>query len=705
LPRQRQNETIAENRKIFMRFERCNVDRRHRNGFVGIEGETFACSLETDWNTTHRAPYPLTCEFLDVAMPTLKFGFADPWKEWVMGVEAEKTLGGLVVMSQGFRGLDGQRIPFARTGRFFWNQPEMLLEVMASKHLHPVLYSIGCSKEKDLDVSAMLDGAILRRDGVAVCWSFSPRPVWAGFEKGAWRFEFDRPDVEVLVRWQRDGATTPFAPFVSLSPELRHLQVNTPQGSRQLDTQCKHDAVVPGEALVFPAGDVMVTGGEAGGSVLREVALRRIAPDGTVGVGATRVFELAALVEAPSAPDFKPSLIRGLRSLKERIVFGVVPEDDPGEYYVWGTGTWPRCFTVSCLDRFGFCREAFEFLEFMLDASQQFLPRDGLPHLWDNFFITGPRMHAELYDINGHAMKLYEAGKFYLRHRKDDFGRKLRETHYDTLRGWCAWIERHMASDGAVLDETESNVWAHGYGTFTQAPAAAGVQLFLVLARDAGREDDVAHFAGIVGKLMQGLHTRLWGDAANPYLELPEGTGECYLGFVPRGKDERNCWGRPVQRIGLACYSLAAGFFLQDPDVGLLSPDDRRVAATLDLALRHLGDRFDERIVTWHIRRHEAHMGYGQGQVLVGLLLAGRGAEFRARLEALFDVARKEIGDPYLMQEVLGRSGNPNRGNKAHLTYFPYLAALLGGLDAPGLEERTKACLPDLVATRRGNEP
>jgi len=46
----------------------------------------------------------------------------------------------------------------------------------------------------------------------------------------------------------------------------------------------------------------------------------------------------------------------------------------------------------------------------------------------------------------------------------------------------------------------------------------------------------------------------------------------------------------------------------------------------------------------------------------------------------LFDVSLRETGDIYLMQEVLARAGRPNRGNKAHLTYFPVMASYLAGL-------------------------
>ena len=676
-----------------MRFERCDLDRRNRNGFIRIKGEDFSGSLDVDWSTAQRAPYLYDCNFSGTAMPVIQFGFNLPASDWLMDIDAYAGEKGLMISSQGYRGLKGKSIPFLRSRKFFWKNPEMLFECVESMHLAQVVYSIDRIDESALKISPLLDEVLYERDGATLCWSFGRSPVKAGFEGGGWRFYFDTPQAEALLRWQRSPAN--FAPFISISPELKSLTLNGENGERALDTSIKHDAAMPGEAVQLPAGDAILTN-DPQNSRMRELAVRRIAKDGTISIGATRFMELGFAAESQSMPMFRPYLIRALRSLKERMVFGVVPEDDPSQDYIWGTGTWPRCFSVTALDRFGFSRESYEYLEFMLDASRQFLPRDNMSHLWDNFYITGPRINDKLYDINGHSMKLYEAGKFYLRHRQDSYGECLRKEHYLTLRDWCGWIERHMEADGSVLDETESNVWAHGYGAFTQAPAAAGVKLFLNIASDAGRLDDAGHFSGVVKKLLEGLNSRLWGDAGNPYLGIPKGAGECYLTYVPAKENERNWWDQPVERIGLACYSLAAGYYLQDPEVGLLAADDQRCKATLDLALKHLGDSFDPKIITWHVRRSMAHMGYGQGQLLQCLLFAGRGEEFRERLSALFDVSRKEIGDAYLMQEVLGRSGNPNRGNKAHLAYFPFLAALLAGLDAPGLESNSRACLPDL---------
>jgi GH15 family glucan-1,4-alpha-glucosidase len=378
--------------------------------------------------------------------------------------------------------------------------------------------------------------------------------------------------------------------------------------------------------------------------------------NGKVSIGDARIFSLGKVMETEKFPMFKPFLVRALRSLKERIVFNVVPEDDPDQYYQWGTGTWPRCFSILSLDDFGFHEEAYGYLEFMLDLSHQFENFDGIPHLWDSFFINGTYRGDTLYDLNGHSIKLYEAGKFYLKHKHDAYGQKLRDEHYETLKGWCTWIERHMSEEGLVLDVTESNVWNRGYGTFTQAPAAAGIKLFVNIASDMGNGEDVTHFSDVVAKLISGLENHLYGNGGNPYINIPDDIGNCFITYIPHMEIPDAKGNRP-KRIGLSCYSLAANYFLQDPDVRLLPADDPKASETLRLALEHLGDPFDPRIIRWHLPKpHPSHLGYGQGQLLMALIYAGKCEEFQKRLEALFDVSLRETGDIYLMQEVLVRS-------------------------------------------------
>ncbi len=679
------------------------IDRRGRRGRVEISGSTFRCTFATDWSTEHRGVHPAACVFNGVPIPCLKFGFAAPWN-WILDLDAVETGAGTVVTSQGYRELKGQRIPFMRGRRFFWRDPEMLFESVETRHLKELTYIIYGVAPKAMIVEPRLEHAVYRRDGIDVCWQFDPAPLYGHFnaQAGGWVFEFASGEIDILVQWGTSG--TKFRKFRSISKELEKISVVGPHGRRCFSARDKHECVEPDESLVLPEGECILSGdAKRPGSALMDLGVRRISGE-AAEIGASRIFSLDRIVETPSFPMFKPSLVRALRSLKERMVFGVAPEDDPDQIYQWGTGTWPRCFSVISLDRFGFHREAFEYLEFMFDASRQFEPFDGLPHLWDNFYITGPKINDRLYDINGHSIKLFEAGKFHMRHRDDEWGRRLHEEHYGVLRKWCLWIERHMQPDGTVLDETESNIWAHGYGAFSQAPAAAGVKLFADIAKCAGNNDDAARFHKLALRLMDSLNTRLWGDAANPYWDLGYGNGNCYLSYVPVTPEERNWWNQPVKRIGISCYSLAASYFLQDPDVALLKADDARAAETIDLALKHGGDPFDGRITTWHIRRKEAHMGYGPGQMLQALLFTGRGESFREVLEALFETSRREVGDIYLMQEHLGRIGFPNRGNKAALAYFPFLAAMLAGFDAPEIGDRSRKCLPDLTVRMSKNK-
>jgi hypothetical protein len=233
-------------------------------------------------------------------------------------------------------------------------------------------------------------------------------------------------------------------------------------------------------------------------------------------------------------------------------------------------------------------------------------------------------------------------------------------------------------------------VWNRGYGTFTQAPTAAGIQLFINIAADKENKEDLEHFSGIVARLMSVLNNDLYGKAGNPYLDIPDEVGKCYTTCLPY-KELPDASGNRPQRIGLSCYSLAANYFLQDPDLGLLNAEDSRAKETLRLALEQPGDPFDPRIIRWHLPKpYPSHMGYGQGQLLMSLIYAGNHTEFQSRLKALFDVSLREAGDIYLMQEVLARSGSPNRGNKAHLTYFPVMAAYLAALNRNTRDEGNK---------------
>lgn len=148
------------------------------------------------------------------------------------------------------------------------------------------------------------------------------------------------------------------------------------------------------------------------------------------------------------------------------------------------------------------------------------------------------------------------------------------------------------------------------------------------------------------------------------------------------------CHPSPIVELDLD--SLAPHFFLLDPDVGLLSGDDPVAQSTLDLATKQLDVPGFPGVITWHVS-HLAHLGYGQGQLVMALLYLNQPERFRRYLKVWLDLARLDGGDVHLMQEVFPRA-QPNRGNKAHLGVFPFIAAALAN-HRPGL-------IPDLVVQR-----
>ena len=685
-----------------MRLQTNKVNFRKQNAQVKLQGKTLSCVIETDWKSEYKGAYIKTPCFGGISLPHLRFGFARPWN-WMLDLNVFETEAGIMTLSQGYRELTGRRIPFMRNRTYFWREHEMIYEVTEVKHLPKREYAITGVNPDSVEVDPLLSYVRYRYDGVVVCWQFSPKPVYAerNWDTGDWTFEFESDRIETLIQWSNE--TNPsFLQFESISKEISNIHTSSRRGERSYQAEEKHQCLEPDEQFLLPEGEIFINGTEnRNGRMttmrngLWDMAVRRIVND-KVFLGDTRIFSLGRIMETDEFPMFKPYLVRALRSLKERRVFNVVPEDDPDQYYQWGTGTWPRCFSVLCLDYFGFHDEAYGYLEFMLDISHQFDDFDGIPHLWDSFFINGNYRGDTLYDINGHSIKLYEAGKFYLNHRKDVYGQKLLNEQYETLKGWCTWIEDHMSEEGLVLDFTESNVWNRGYGTFTQAPAAAGIKLFINMAADKENKEDAEHFTDIVTRLMSGLNNYLYGKGGNPHYNIPDEVGNCYTTYVPYMELADSKGNRP-NRIGLSCYSLAANYFLQDPDVRLLNADDTRANETLRLALEHLGDPFDPRIIRWHLSKpHPSHMGYGQGQLLMSLIYAGNHEEFQRRLKALFDVSLREIGDIYLMQEVLARSGSPNRGNKAHLTYFPVMSAYLAGFFG-NIGKDARKFIPDLT--------
>jgi len=675
--------------KVTVKYKYINI--KEKKAYVKLQGSTFSTEMETDWQRYNpanpfidRGAYPKKWSVYGNFLPDLKFGFNKPW-EYISDLNIHETSNGIVSVSKGYQtALGNGNIPYVKITRTFWNNPEMVYEVTEAHHARNNQYYIAINDSSSFKINHDTKSVSYSKNDIVICWQFCPKPKNIAFIKNeGYVCTFDSSRIETLITWGKKDSFKEQT-FLSVSEELNRINVRSANGKTRIyEVNEKQQCIEPFESLQITQKEFMLTNIDTieKGRIylengLHEFIVRNKDKD-KFELGSSTLFSSNTIVDSKSVPDIKNFLVRSLRSLNDRIIFGVVTEDDPTQDYIWGTGTWPRCFSILSLDYFGFSSEAYNYLEYMLDISMQFKFRDKYAHLWDSFYMTGDPRY-DMYDINGHSIKLFEAGKFYMNHRNDKYGKKILDEYYDTLRDWCLWIEENTGKTGLILDQTESNVWSYGYGVFTQAPSIAGIELFIELAKDKGQNDDVVRFSKVVDTLLEAMNELLYGDCENHFLNIDKGIGKCYITSIPDKSAS------PDNAIGLSCYSLAPHFFLLDPDVNLIDRTDTKIKSTLNLALQLLGDTKDQRIITWHVKNDVAHIGYGQGQLLMALLYTEQPEEFRERLTALFDITKKEPGDKYLIPEILGRSSGPNKGNKAQLTYYPFMVAYLGGLSHAG---------------------
>lgn len=651
-----------------MRLHQYRLDKVNLQGSAKVKSDTYCCSMQADWMTEHGNPIIENTHYYGTDFGD--FGFCPVDKElYTMDIQAAEVNGNVIVNSQGYKNTSPTFMPYIRTTRYFLDHPEMIYEVIDTYHLPEKRFVFsgiqGCFKTGD-----RLESIDYFYNGIHVNYQFSPAPVYGhALSESQWECQFDSSHIEVLVQWT-DCDNFDFLNFESIRDDVSIVKVMSKDQERIYNLHDKHDCILPGEKLVLPAGEVISNGvlhKQDGKAVVKkglsDLLVRQVC-NNTVRLGHGKLFKLDRMADDSVHPMFNGYLVRTLRSLCERIVFSVVTEDDPTQYYLWGTQTWTRCYTLLSLDMFGFTEEAFSFLQYCIHNSKRAFAWDGIAHLTEAMKVRGELIGAR--DLNGCGIKMFEVGKMYLNHRNDEIGAYIR-SKYDILRDWCIWVEKWTNADGLIFDDTESNVWSTGFGVFSQAPCIAGLQLFLTIFRDCEKTADVVRFSDLIQKLMQGMQNHLFGNAGNPYLGYSPDMGECYTTYIPyEAPDDR-------KRIGLSCYSLAVGYFLQDPDVALLSPSDEKVMQTLRLVMEKTGDFRNEGIPSWHTQIMP-HMGYGISQLMASLIHAGMYDVYEKYLEILFDVSQKEVGDAFLMPEVYGRFGNPNRGNKAHCTYFPLIA-------------------------------
>ena len=75
-----------------MRITENKLDRRHRRGRVRIEGDGFACRIETDWSGLHRRARMHDVAFGGLQMPARSWFATGPGDDWISDLDARADI-------------------------------------------------------------------------------------------------------------------------------------------------------------------------------------------------------------------------------------------------------------------------------------------------------------------------------------------------------------------------------------------------------------------------------------------------------------------------------------------------------------------------------------------------------------------------------------------------------------------------------------
>jgi len=111
-----------------------NINMRRQTGRISFISDTFSALMECDWHGMYKGPYLRNIVAFDQAFPSLKFGVAEPWK-WMLDLSLNQMDGGAMLLSQGYRELEGRRVPFMRQRFWVFDDADMLYGVVETRHL------------------------------------------------------------------------------------------------------------------------------------------------------------------------------------------------------------------------------------------------------------------------------------------------------------------------------------------------------------------------------------------------------------------------------------------------------------------------------------------------------------------------------------------------------------------------------------------
>ncbi len=393
------------------------------------------------------------------------------------------------------------------------------------------------------------------------------------------------------------------------------------------------------------------------------------------------IFDVLVLPVAIDSPDhrFNGIFVEIIRSMLQRRIFNVIPEEDPRGEMIYHHGFWPRNLYAYDLFCFG-----FQELGVKMVKTYGYL-MEKYRFLFDSYSLYGQEVFSNpLVSISndGIGFYLFQAGKILLR-RPDLFDEDFKRG----IKRAVTWLNYATHWNGLIFDKTEAVDHCRSErlagNPYTQSICMAGLKLISEALEECGEKD-------------------LGREAREVYERQLRGFMELY-GEIGYFRDLIYNLDKP----SLSTYSMPApGCFLLDPELEEVSLRD-----LVSKTMRIIMSKCVEPENRWAVTGGTGRVGLSYAQLGTAAALLNLGATDEA-WKVLNEILRyaESTSLKYILPEVVvlkthneeyrrareehrgiapwlyndkteGLPGWPcNPGNLIHMSYFLFVADLICGI-------------------------
>jgi len=394
------------------------------------------------------------------------------------------------------------------------------------------------------------------------------------------------------------------------------------------------------------------------------------------------IFDILVLPVAISSPDhrFNGVFVEVIRSMLQRRVFNVIPEEDPRGEMIYHHGFWPRNLYAYGLFCFG-----FQGLGVKMVKTYGYL-MEKYRFLFDSYSLYGQEVFSNpLVSISndGVGFYLFQTGKILLRRPDlldEDFKRGIKKA--------VTWLNYATHWNGLIFDKTEAVDHCRSErlvgNPYTQSICMAGLKIISEALEECGEKELSREAREVYERQLRG------------FMELYGGIG--YF---------RDLTYKNPDKPGLSTYSMPApGCFLLDPEL-----EESSLRGLVSETMRIIMSKCVEPGNRWAITGGTGRIGLSYAQLGTAAALLNIGAIDDAWkvLNEILEYA-ESTGLKYILPEVVvlktheeeyrrareehrriapwlyndkteGLPGWPcNPGNLIHMSYYLFVADLICGI-------------------------